>query len=321
MKERIEYHRKGGWRRCGVVLSLLALLLMVSCRNDKSGTQPADAAGASAGQTLAESYPMPAIPDSIQTPEGRASYVACHYWDAFPFGDHPDTTYVEQAFVDYVSVLPVADGNSRDRGVAGLLARMDGPQLKYLMDLADHYLGNPESPVRSDDVYLAFLKAYVDLPAVDDAEKTRPRFLIDNLQKNRVGDVATDFAYYDVQARRQRTLHSTEGRFLVVYFHDPDCEHCQEEMPVAFTMASLRHSDVRVLLMNTESEQGVGQVSGQPLPDNWIDGYDPGQAVAQRQLYYLPAKPSLYLLDAQKRILLKDASLQAIDDYLSQSTE
>ena len=278
------------------------------------------------GQTAADHYTMPAIPDNITTPEGRASYVARHYWERFPFGEKVDTTFAEQAFVDYVAVLPVADEKSRSEGVKRLFALLtakhgsqpdDGFSLQETMDLAAHYLGNPESPMHNDDVYLSFLKAYVALPGIDEAEKTRPRFLIDNLQKNRVGQKATDFAFHDVQKGRKRHLSDVKGDYIVVYFNDPDCESCQAEMPVAFTMASLRQSRVSVLLVNTESERGVGMVSGQPLPPNWTDVYDPGQTITKRQLYYLPAMPSLYLLDSRGRILLKDATLQAIDEYLA----
>ena len=324
----------------------IVLTLLMACSGGKQKEGSPEAGGDLQSPTPRSSnYGMPQIPDSITTPEGRADYVALHYWERFPFGEQPDSTFIEQAFVDYVAVLPVATSQARTEGVGKLFALITAHRspstshLSTLMDLAAHYLGNPQSPMHSDELYLYFLNAFVDVPSVSEAEKTRPRFLIQNLQKNRVGDKATDFVYNVAShsssggenkgvssprrggtgggVSKKQSLYSTAAKYLLLYFNDPDCESCQQEMPIAFSMASLRHPDVRVLLVNTESEQGVGTINGQPLPENWIDGYDPKQTITSKQLYYLPAKPSLYLLDAQKNILLKDASLQEIDNYLS----
>ena len=293
--------------------ALLSLLMLIGCRPSKPAVAPPEQKPASSH------YAMPDMPPTITSPTDRANYVATHYWERFPFAENPDTAFTEQAFVDYIAVLPMADAAERAEGVKTLVCQLPQPDmLDRFMDLAAHYLGNPQSPMHSDDLYTDFLRAYVDLPGVDDARKTRPRFLIDNLQKNRVGNVATNFTYYDTHAGKRRTLHNTSAQYLVLYFNDPDCESCQQEMPVAYVMATLRHPSVGVLLVNTEKEQGIGMINGQPLPNNWIDGYDPGQAITARQLYFLPAMPSIYLLDSQKRILLKDASLEAIEQYLTE---
>ena len=299
-----------------VVYPLLAGLLLIGCKPSK----PAETTVPESSTVKTPShYAMPDMPPTVTSPTDRANYVAAHYWERFPFAENPDTAFTEQAFVDYIAVLPMADAAERAEGVKALVGKLPQPDmLDRFMDLAAHYLGNPQSPMHSDDLYTDFLRAYVDLPNVDDARKTRPRFLIDNLQKNRVGTVASDFSYYDTHAGKRRTLHSTTAQYLVLYFNDPDCESCQQEMPVAYVMATLRHPSVGVLLVNTEKEQGIGMINGQPLPDNWIDGYDPGQTITARQLYFLPAMPSIYLLDSQKRIILKDASLEAIEQYLSE---
>lgn len=296
--------------------ALLAMLLLSGCKPSK----PADTPSVEKAPTMAsDHYAMPDMPPSVTTPTERANYVAAHYWERFPFADNPDSVFTEQAFVDYIAVLPMADADERKKGVTTLMGKLPQPDmLNRFMDLAAHYLGNPQSPMHSDDLYVDFLSAFVDLPGVDDTEKTRPRFLITNLKKNRVGEQATDFTYYDTRAQRRRTLSGTQADYLVLYFNDPDCESCQQEMPVAYAMATLRHPAVGVLLVNTEKEQGVGAINDQPLPDNWIDGYDPGQAITARQLYFLPAMPSLYLLDSQKRVILKDASLEDIERYLAE---
>ena len=47
-------------------------------------------------------------------------------------------------------------------------------------------------------------------------------------------------------------------------------------------------------------------------PKEWICGYDPDQVLRSDTLYWLRAIPSLYLLDGEKRVILKDATLQQV---------
>ena len=42
------------------------------------------------------------------------------------------------------------------------------------------------------------------------------------------------------------------------------------------------------------------------VPNGWVDAYSPNGEITGRMLYYIPAMPSLYLLDAEKRVILKD---------------
>lgn len=50
---------------------------------------------------------------------------------------------------------------------------------------------------------------------------------------------------------------------------------------------------------------------------SWIDGYDEGQRLTREQVYDLKAIPALYLLDAEKRVILKDASFEQVEERLS----
>ena len=44
------------------------------------------------------------------------------------------------------------------------------------------------------------------------------------------------------------------------------------------------------------------------MPQGWIKGYDDGLVISSQRLYNLNAIPSLYLLDAEKRVLVKDGT-------------
>ena len=52
------------------------------------------------------------------------------------------------------------------------------------------------------------------------------------------------------------------------------------------------------------------------LPAHWINGYDPAGIIRGENLYFVRAIPSIYLLDAEKRILMKDAVPQSVAAYV-----
>ncbi len=53
------------------------------------------------------------------------------------------------------------------------------------------------------------------------------------------------------------------------------------------------------------------------LPQQWLHGYDPGMAITRNRLYDIKAIPTIYLLDSDKKVILKDSSLDAVETYFS----
>ena len=52
------------------------------------------------------------------------------------------------------------------------------------------------------------------------------------------------------------------------------------------------------------------------FPKEWVNGYDKTFAIKEQQLYDLKAILTLYLLNKDKTVLLKDAPAQTIEEYL-----
>ena len=53
----------------------------------------------------------------------------------------------------------------------------------------------------------------------------------------------------------------------------------------------------------------------QDIPTSWINGYDK-DGKAKGSLYDFAAMPTLFLLDKDKRVLLKDVNLIIVERYL-----
>jgi hypothetical protein len=53
------------------------------------------------------------------------------------------------------------------------------------------------------------------------------------------------------------------------------------------------------------------------LPTGWVHGYDKDLKITNQRLYDIKAIPTIYLLDKDKRVLLKDTSIEAVESFFS----
>ena len=102
---------------------------------------------------------------------------------------------------------------------------------------------------------------------------------------------------------------------LLLLFYDPECESCHEvlmQMAADRALAeAVKAGKLSVLAVYTEGNDGTWRKALPDMPEGWTVGTD-REAVKQGALYDLKAMPSLYLLDGQKRVVLKDAAYEKI---------
>lgn len=266
-------------------------------------------------------FRLPDIPDTLTTPGERADYLTRHYWDRFDFADttliaRPEIT--EQAFVDFLSVLPYT--RQAQAAVDTLVERtlVCKTMFYHFVELADKYLYEPNSPMHDEELHILVLRALVGNPRVEELDKLRPRRLLDLALRNRPGDPAADFVFTDRDGRRRR-LTDIEAEYLLLYFNDPECDECRsmkERLAASPTLGGLLESGrLEVLSICVEGRTAAWERA--TFPARWIDGCDAEQRLTRDGLYDLKAMPTLYLLDADKRVLLKDAPLDRIESHLA----
>lgn len=121
----------------------------------------------SASETLSEEdlmLELPFIPNTISSPEDKAGFIAIHFWDNLDFSDHSralNLKFMEQNFVDYLSVLPAVMSSDRVRAFESMFARaVASPEtFKLIKALGDKYLNDPRSPMVNGEYYADFVKA------------------------------------------------------------------------------------------------------------------------------------------------------------------
>lgn len=53
------------------------------------------------------------------------------------------------------------------------------------------------------------------------------------------------------------------------------------------------------------------------IPDGWIDAYCPDETLLDDEVYSLRSLPAIYLIDANGKVVLKNADPLDISDYLN----
>ncbi|MBE5047023.1 DUF5106 domain-containing protein [Alistipes onderdonkii] len=289
-----------------------------------------------ATSTAPNDFELPHIPASLATPEARADYLAVHYWDNFDFTDttlisRPEIT--EQAFADFIDLLTAAPVSTADSALTRMMAasEADSAMFAHFTGLSEKYLYDPNSPLRNEELYIPVLQYLADSPHLDSLNKLRPRYQLEMALKNRPGDIATDFYYTSKSGKRSR-MRQIEADYTILFFNNPDCEDCnrvKEYMDMSPMIGGrLREQagqdktgdvdtaggKLAVLALYTEGD--IPHWRNAKYPPGMINAYDAGLKITRQQSYDLKAMPTLYLLDKDKRVILKDASVEQIEMWL-----
>ena len=307
----------------------ILLLLALSCG-------PKKAKGPAAVPT--RDFPVPEVPMMITDVSERMAWIGQHYWDLFT---RPDSLYycdsltingvpkknLEQQmgiFATLVNQLPLPDGIRSmglfyDRLEAFQRAQPSGNLFSETVTLTSFYFYDPNSPLRNEDLYLPFVSRLAESAFV--SEDFRPGYRWDARMcaLNRTGTPAADFVFIDTAGKR-RSLYSIRAERTLLIFGNPDCEACrdlQEEMEsYPEISAQIADGSLQVVDIYIDEDIEVWKARIAAYPPQWINGYDPGFTIRQDLIYNVRAVPSLYLLDAKKTVLLKDATPERVLDAL-----
>jgi hypothetical protein len=317
-----------------VLLFACAVLVCSSCGGQKSKktTESASSGAQTASTVVAKAYQMPPIPMMVTDPRAQAQWAVEHYWDNFDFTDTLGvaswSAYVEQAFVDYdyqlLANIPNEMG-SRSIEILFRKAAANKDVFVKFAEVAEKYLFDPNSPYRDEEYYIAVLRAVLANPALDEWERVRPQEQLRLTLKNRVGDTAADFRY-TLASGATGTMRALRARFTLLFFNNPGCPACRETMGqiTASPLLSglIENGTIAVLALYPDSDLAAWRDYAANIPEAWINSYDATGVIKSDELYDLKAIPTLYLLDRDKRVMLKDVmSIPLIEQTINNSIQ
>ena len=261
-------------------------------------------------------FRLPQVPAMLQTPELRAKYVAEHYWDHFDFRDTayihlPDIT--EQAAVNYMDLLRLVSPEVAKNSLKGVIekALAEPLMMDYMWKTFFRYWHEPNSPLKNEDMFILFCQGVEQTPAVKLAMREKASYLRTMAEKNRVGQPATDFVY-TLASGKQGKMYGLKAEYTLMFFYDPDCHTCsdikQAMKQAAWLKEKVTAGQVKVLTIYPDEDVNLWRNRLGEMDTAWVNGYDKGQVLTLEQRYDLTSIPSFYLLDKDKKVVLKDVN-------------
>lgn len=295
----------------GLYWAIAFLSVVVSCRNPH-----AEQSGAAIDRS-----------DEVGRSDVLESAMAkklLHYWDSFNFSSNAlanDRDAAEQKLVDFIAAFPAAPDTVVQVAVWNMLAKTskDSTVRDYFVKKYQHYLYDPNSPMRNEDYYEKVLSYLVQAAKTSPEEKMKYQTVLELVQKNQVGTTATDFRYLGKDGQ-YRSMQEGTKPYKMLVFYDPTCTHCAAmmqdlaETPAVHNCIENGFLDIVSVSLHPDKDSWKGYQ--QQIPDNWIDGWDEQGSIINDGLYNIRAYPTIFLLDQANEVLLKDAPLDVTLRYL-----
>ena len=296
------------------------------------------------GNKTAERFkalPFPDVmpPAVMDNPQEIAGYMALHWWDGItdPSRSYPcDSTMVsgvsvgdiEQKMANWTNVLgmvglPVVEkAMSRlyDRAVACEKKDTASNVFEKFTELVDKYFYDPNSPLRNEDHYSFYAARLAKSSLIEPVMQEKYARQVRLAALNRTGTPATDFRFADKRGR-MHSLYGIKSEVTLLFFSNPGCAACKEIIDVLKNdpVISQLIADGTMAVLNIYIDEDLeAWRSYMPIyPENWYNGFDPDLVIRGEELYNVRAIPSLYLLDKDKVVIMKDAPEARVFDYLS----
>lgn len=308
------------------VLYSLLLCLLSSCLHSNRSESIPDAKEEVRADTsgVSQHDHRPDIPSMMTEPDERANYYVTHYWDRYPVTDtafvHSDTT--EQLYVDFINALQYIDATKYRLALHNMMSHMEADSIayKHFCSLNEKYLYDPNSPMRNESYYIPVLEQMLSSRRITAAEKIRPADRLKQTHKNRPGMVAADFSYVTPKNKIGR-VGQINADYTLLFFYDPDCTNCRESEQTLSSIPAFvemqKRGELQVLAIYPDEDGKEWLLKSSDMPEGWIVGWNKQGDIRSKQLYEIRATPALYLLDKHKKVILKDAPLEQLLQYLS----
>ncbi len=292
---------------------LLGALLCLACNNGKNSV---------------EKVPFKYIEPPVMMSQGEIpGYIARNFWRNYT--PNVDSVSLDEASANFFGIILSADKKYTKKAVDNAFQKADSIAvagekrlLLRLISDAEKTFYNPNSPYLDEEVYLLFLENVLKSEALSETDKLSWQYQYDICSLNRVGTISNDFEFKALQPSgkfKVSNMHSLGGDYTLLFFNNPDCYSCAailESLKESKINLLVKQGRLSVLAIYIDEQLEIWAENRERYPNEWIYAHDHKLILRDNKLYGLRAIPSMYLLDKEKRVILKDAPVEAVIYYL-----
>jgi len=262
-------------------------------------------------------------------------YVKNHFWDNVIFNDNRliRTPFFEDKLDEYFKNYVSREPDSIIEEVQYMLTVAKTGKEIYpflLFKFTNKYIA-PEF-MGQEKVFIHLFQNFFakgDTVLLNEASKKSITERAYSMMANQLG-LAAPSLMVNTPENKKVSLYDQKAPYTFVAFWDPTCSHCKVEIPRldSFYRASWKNLEVKIFSVNINFKELAAWktfIQENHLED-WTHAYQTeedlnkeikaGLPTTIRQQYDVFKTPTFYLLDANKKILAKNLSLEQFNDFL-----
>lgn len=301
------------------LLIFTAATLFIAC-NNKNGS--ADKKVDSSEITTADSPST----SSHNTKELESlNYQVIHFWDNLDLQKNysaKNLDYLEQNFANYLALFPLVSAEIVNESLSAFVNKSaaDKRLLDYVSQLFDKYLYDPNSPARNDLYYEYALTQLLGADDIPLALKAKLEIVLELVKRNQQGDIAKDFSFLTNDGQKKR-LSAVDAKYTILIFYVPGCHSCEELIHYWNNNSTLHKpvldDNLKVLAIYTDGDEIVWKDYQDRVPNLWLNGMDEKMELFNSRIYDLKSSPTIYILDKDKKVIVKDASMDQLVQFIN----
>ncbi len=298
-----------------VIILIFALTAIFSCK--ERGDKPQ--------QSSSAVLKMIEVPSVYSTQQARTKFIAEHFWDNTDFSDSTyltDLNSIRGFYSNYIGHLklctPEIAKKSIEKFTNNVLNAVD-PLKEFLINMLEESLYYPNSRIRDEDLYICVLNTILSNEAFSPLLKERYREQLEIALKNRPGEPAQDFRFTTIKGG-EGSLYGLPKRYTLIMFYEPDCPSCESALLYLSENPVIKEASksFNLLAVYTGEDESLWRLSSSKFNNYWIVAYNSCFSITIERLYDRRPSPSFYLLDKERRVILKDALPQDVVQTISE---
>lgn len=260
----------------------------------------------------------------------KKKYMASHFWDNVDFTDSIliNSKFISQKYlIDFICLLNEISYSeeSIQKGISAFCRKVSEKKIKCnnLINNMEEYLYNGNSPLYNEHLFRIYLEETIKLTDKNDLLLSSYKFKHELISRNNVGTKASDFRL-KLPNKKTSSLYTTKinSQYLLLIFYDPECHSCHKTMLEMFSdkilNMAIETNNITVMAVYTNGNDKIWEENIKEFPSSWIVCNDQSY-ITDNALYDLKAMPTIYLLDSNKYVILKDASYSEVQKKIREA--
>lgn len=271
----------------------------------------------------------PDVPEAPLLPNGRKDslfqfrYYFNHYWDGTDFTDdrYLRTPVFYNKLKKYYDNVVVQTPDSVIAAVDRLIerSRPNEEMFKYMLWFATYHYESSEI-MGFDKVFVHLVDKYYATGQATWVNKTVQESLIRKANRIRpllIGSPAPNMVMMDTLGRLV-SLYNLDFDYIIVLFWDPECGHCEKEIPKLKEFYDQNHNRLNLEVYAVCSDSSLVKMKKSIIKKGttWINVNGPRRLTGNyHDEYDVATTPVIYILNRKKEIIAKQIRTDMIEQF------